>query len=149
MKIYLLKVMKSKYCLISFILIAIGAYFLVPKKIFYGFYSIIAIIFIIVFSLTLTCMIRSIKDKTEARKKQRTGSIISFIFSILGLSALHTCTIGAPVCGASIGAAIVSVFFPAFALDFLNDYAILVVIISIVIQIFALFQMKCFKRIII
>ncbi|PKM91812.1 hypothetical protein CVU82_01230 [Candidatus Falkowbacteria bacterium HGW-Falkowbacteria-1] len=148
MKIYLLKVLKSKYCLISFALVSILAYFLVPKKIFYGYYSIIAVIFIIVFSLTLTCMIRSIKDKAEVRKRQRTGSIIGFIFSIIGLSALHICTIGAPVCGASIGAAIISVFFPALALDFLNDYALTVVVISILIQIFALYQMKCFKKVI-
>jgi hypothetical protein len=123
------------------------SYFLVPKKIFYGWYHILAIIFILVFALTATCLVRSIKDRIIEHKKQKTHSILGILFGVIGLSALHTCAIGAPVCGASVGMAIVSAFFPAVAFDFMSDYSVEVITVSILIQIFSMHQMKCFSLI--
>ncbi len=141
------QVFKSRYCLSIFALMLFVSYFLVPQKIFYGFYSLIGIFFIISFSLTFTCLVRSVKDKIIAQRKQKIQSIVGIISGLIGLSALHACTLGAPVCGVSIGMAIVSTIFPAMAFDFLNDYALWIIIISIIIQIFSLNQMKCFKGI--
>jgi len=121
------------------------SYFLVPEKVFYRFYNLLALLFIVVFSLSFTCLIRSLKDRINKSKKQKKGSIFGILFGVIGLSALHTCTIGAPVCGASIGMAFASAFFPAVAFDFMSDYAVIIVMISIILQIISLYQMKCFK----
>ena len=145
--IYLFKIFKSYYCLAVFVLMALISYFLVPEKIFYGFYNLMALVFILVFSLTLTCMVRSIKDRIVEHRKQAVKPIWGVLIGLIGLSALQTCAIGAPICGASIGMAIVSAIFPTLAFDFINDYSLEVIIFSVFIQIISLYQMKCFKKV--
>jgi L-asparagine transporter-like permease len=145
--IYFLKILKSRYCLVVFFLMAAVSYVLIPKKIFYGFYNLIAFAFIVIFALTFTCLIRSIKDRIVAHKKQTTKPIWGALIGLIGLSALQTCAVGAPVCGASVGLAIVSAVFPTLAFDFINDYSLAVIVFSILIQIVSLYQMRCFKNI--
>jgi len=144
-RIYLQEIFKSKYCVLVLIFMVIFSYFLVPEKVFYRFYNLLAVLFILIFALSFTCLIRSVKDRINKNRKQKTGSIFGMLFGVIGLSALHTCTIGAPVCGASIGMAVVSAIFPTIALDFMSDYSITIVLVSIILQVIALYQMKCFK----
>lgn len=139
------QVFQSRYCLFVFVLMLFLSYFLVPQKIFYGFYSLIGVFFIISFSLTFTCLVKSIKDQIIAQRKQKIKSIVGVISGLIGLSALHACTLGAPVCGVSIGMGIVAAIFPAVAFNFLNDYALWIIMISIIIQMFSLNQLKCFR----
>ena len=145
--IYLFKIFKSYYCILVFFVMTIISYFLIPDKIFYGYYSLVAVVFIIVFSLTFTCLIRSIKDKIVEHKKQNLKPIWGALIGLIGLSALQTCAIGAPVCGVSVGMAIVSAIFPAIAFDLINDYSLTILFLSICIQIISLYQMRCFKKI--
>ncbi len=146
-RLHLLNIFKSPYCWMVFSVMLVVSYFLVPKKIFYGYYSIIAVIFILVFALNFTCLVRSIKDRIVEKKKQSSASFWSFLIGVIGLSALQTCAVGAPVCGASIGIAVLSSIFPAFAFDWLSEYALWIIIISILIQLVSLYQMNCFKKV--
>ncbi|MGB9763385.1 MAG: hypothetical protein ACPLW7_05285 [Minisyncoccia bacterium] len=142
---YLLKIFKSHYCKIVFVISLIGAYFLVPKTIFYGLYTILGILYMIIFAVTLTCIVRNIKEKVLLVKTYQ-SSIIGIIAAALGLAALQVCGIGAPVCGAAISAGILSVIFPNIFINFLNKYALIIIIISIGIQAIALYFMNCFKK---
>ena len=143
-EVYLMRLFRSHYCKSVFLLSLILTSFLVPKKIFYGYYSIIGSLFILITSLTITCFIRNIKMKAFAAKESG-ASLVSIIMIVLGLGALQACTIGSPICGASIGAGFFALFFPSIAFNLIEENSILIVVISILIQILALYFMGCFK----
>ncbi len=143
--IRLLKLFASPYCWLVFLLMLFLGYFLVPKKIFFGYYSFLAVLFIFVFSLNATCLVRSIKELIVQRKKQKKTSLWGFLFGVIGLSALQTCAIGAPVCGVSLGTAIFSSILPVATFGFIEKYALTIVILSILVQIFSLYKMNCFR----
>jgi len=146
-KLYLLKIFKSNYCKLVFLMALIVVYFLTPKKIFYGpYYTLLGILFIIITSLTLTCFVRSIKDRVFSAKANG-ASLLGILSIVLGFGALQACTIGAPVCGATIIGGVIALIFPGFAFSLMEKYSLWIVLISIVIQFFALSYMKCFKSI--
>jgi hypothetical protein len=144
-KIFLFKVFQSKYCALVFISGLILGFLIVPKKIFNGFYVILGVIYIILFALVLMCIVRTIKERIY-NVKQTGVTTISLVASALGLGALQACSIGAPVCGATIGVGIASIFFPQSAFIILEDYAIYVVILSLILQLIAIYYMGCFKK---
>jgi len=144
-KIYLLEVFKSNYCKIVFVLMMFVSYFIIPKKVFYGWFYIVAIIFMVTFSMVMTCLIRSIKDKVVENRKTK-QKITGAIAALIGLSALQVCTIGAPICGASIGASLVAGIFPSVAFNFLESYSVYIIITSVLLQIYSLYQMRCFHQ---
>jgi len=141
---YLLYILRSSYCKSVLILSLIGSYFLIPNKVFYGYGYFLAGAFMLVFSFSITCIVRNIKEKIKLSHTYKT-SIFSLFLGIVGISAFQVCGIGAPVCGATIGLGIVSVIFPAFFIDFLTDYSHAIIIISIIMQTAALYFMKCLR----
>lgn len=141
---YFIEIFKSNYCKFVFLISLVLVFIATPKKIFYEFYTILGIFFILITSLTITCFVRNIKEKIKEAKIHG-ASLIGIISIVFGIGALQACTIGAPVCGASIGAGVVALFFPGLAFGLLEKYSILITIISILIQIIALHYMKCFK----
>ena len=143
---YILKIFKSHLCQVAFFVYLIGSYFLIPKNVFYGWYNILVGAFMIFFALTLTCLTRNIKEKVVLAKTYK-SSILGIIATALGLSVLQVCGVGAPVCGASVGASVLSLFFPSFALSFFERYSLYIVISSILFQIIALYYMRCFVKI--
>jgi len=94
--------------------------------------------------LTITCFVRNIKEKVLLAKSNG-ASIISMIMIIFGFGALQVCTIGSPICTASIGAGFLALFFPGVAFHILEKYSVLIVVFSIIFQAFALYFMNCFK----
>jgi len=144
MALALFEIFKSKYCKIVFLLSLILVAFLVPKKVFYSYYIIIGVLFILLTSLIITCFARSIKERIFSVKSSG-GSILGMITAIIGFSALHLCTVGAPVCGAYIGLGFLAILFPGLAVNFLEKYSILILIISMFIQVLALKLMGCLK----
>lgn len=142
---YLFRIFQSSYCRAVFIISLVGSYFLIPPTVFNGFHYIIAITFMVTFSLSMMCIIRSIKDKILLAKTYK-GSIVSLIASILGLSAIQVCGVGAPICGASIGLGLISILFPKFFVDFLTEYSVVIIVISIILQIASLYYMRCFSK---
>jgi hypothetical protein len=142
---YLVKIFRSHYCKIVFIISLILAYFLVPQSVFYSWYSLLGVLYMTVFALTLTCIVRNIKEKILLAKTYQ-SSIIGVLAAALGMAALQVCGIGAPVCGAAISAGLLSVIFPSVFLSFLNKYALLIVVGSIILQGIALYFMNCFRK---
>lgn len=141
---YIITILKSYYCKAVFLLALLASYFLIPEKVFYGFGYVLAIAFMFAFSLSVTCIIRNIKEKILLAKTYK-YSIFHIILIALGLSAFQVCGIGAPVCGATVGIGVLSVIFPGVFIDFLGDYYEPIIIISIILQIIALYFMGCFK----
>jgi len=146
MGIYLTKFFKSDYCKVIFLASLILTYVFIPKKIFYSYYTIIGVAFIIIASLTITCFVKNIKEKVYAAKAQG-ASVVGIITILLGLVGLQACTIGAPVCGASIGAGVLALFFPLIAMELIKAHSFLVIYASLIIQIVALYFMGCFKKV--
>ena len=146
-KPYFLEIFKSHYCKFIFLIALIGVYFLTPKKIFYEpYYTLLGIFFIIMTSLTLTCFVRSIKDRVFSAKANGV-SLLGILSIVFGFGALQACTVGAPVCGATIGGGVIALIFPGFAFNLIEKYSLWIVLISIFIQFLALYYMKCFKSI--
>jgi len=145
-KYYLLEIFKSHYCQFVFLIALVVTYLLVPKKVFYSYYILIGIFFIAATSLTITCLVRSIKERILSAKASG-ASLVGILSIIFGFGALQACTIGAPVCGATIGGGIMALIFPSFALNLMEEYGIPIVLISTLIQILSLYLMKCFQKI--
>ncbi len=144
-RLYILNIFKSNYCKIIFLISLILVSFLIPKKIFYGFYSILGVVFILLTALTLTCLIRNVKEKISSAKSNG-ASVIGILSILFGFGALQACTIGAPVCGATLGAGVIALIFPGVLFSFLEKYGIVIIIFSIIIQIISLYFMNCFKK---
>ncbi len=140
----LFNVFKSNYCKLVFIIALIGSYFLIPDTVFRGYYYIIAIIFMVTFSLSVMCVIRSVKDKVVLAKTYK-SSILSIIATALGLSALQVCGVGAPICGGSIGLGFLSLVFPRFFINFLANYSAVIIFLAIILQLISLYFMGCFS----
>ena len=145
-QIYLKKVLRSNYCKAVFVIIFILSYFLVPEDVFVGYYILLAVAFMLSISLSLTCIIRNIKERVKLSRTYETSSI-SVIAAGIGLAALQVCGVGAPVCGASVGLGILSAIFPGVFVNFLQSYAVWIIVISIVLQLIALYEMNCFVRV--
>jgi len=143
---YLFSIFKSKYCLIVFAISLFLSYFLIPKTVFYGWYKILAYTFMISFSLTITCIIRNVKEKILLAKTYK-SSVIGIIATALGLTALQVCGVGAPVCGAAVGLGILSSIFPTVFVDVMSKYAVHIIVLSIIFQLVALYFMNCFKEV--
>ena len=142
MTLIIFSILKSKYCKIVFILSMIILTFLVPKKIFYGFYILLGILFILVTSFVITCFVRSVKEKFFSVKESG-ASLLGMITALLGFSSLHFCTIGAPVCGSYLGAGLFAILFPGVAFNFFEKYSLLIFLISLLFEVFALKLMGC------
>ena len=142
---YLLFIFKSNYCKILFVLFFLGSYFLIPKTLFHGYLSLLAVLFMFSVSLTFTCLVRNTKERVLLAKTYK-SSIIGLLATALGVSALQVCGIGAPVCGASVGLSIVSLIFPSVVVGFMDQYAVYLILVSIIVQILSLYYLKCFKH---
>ncbi len=113
----------------------------------HGFFHItLAVFFMISFAMTITCVVRNIKERVSQARTYGT-SFFGLIALVLGLSALQVCGIGAPLCGATIGLGIVTWIFPEFLFRFLVGWSVPIIIISILAQWLAIYFMHCFKKI--
>jgi len=137
--------MSSVYCKMVFVLALLISFFLLPEGVFSGTHKYIAVLFMLTFSFSAACIVRNIKNKIVLSRTYKT-SVISAILSVLGFSAFQVCGINAAVCTASVSAGFVATIFPGFLFNFLKDYGHLVIWFSVILQIIALYMMKCFER---
>jgi hypothetical protein len=142
----LIKILKSHYCKVVFLLSLILGYFLVPKHLIGFWWNLIVIIFMLVFSLNMTCMVRNIKERIKTAKNT-TNSVINLIASGLGIMALQVCGTSGYFCSASILMGVFSSVLPHFLLDFLKEYSLYIILATILFQIISLRNMKCFKKV--
>ena len=143
---YFLKVFRSHYCQIVFAASLIVGYFIIPGQVFHGYYSLLGAAFIISFGSVLTCLIRQTKEKIKLAKMY-SGAVAGIIATAIGLAALESCGIGAPVCGAMMGLGFLSVIFPISSVNFIAKYSIAIVSISILTQLISLYFMNCFRKV--
>lgn len=125
---------------IVFLASLVVIYFLLPPILFYGPALFLTALFMVIFAFSMTCVARSFLDNIRTART-RNHSIISILASVAGLSAFHVC--GALACGYGTGLFLLSSLFPAFFLEFLSGYSVLIIMISIGIQLGALYQMGC------
>jgi hypothetical protein len=143
---FLFEVFKSRYCAIVFAVSLFLSWFLIPKTMMNGFfYTTLAVLFMISFAMTVTCMVRNIKERILRARTYGT-SFLGLIAIALGLSAVQVCGIGAPLCGATIGLGIATSIFPGFLFHFLVGWSVAIVISSILAQWLAIYFMDCFKK---
>jgi len=143
---FLLRIFKSNYCRIIFLIAFFGGYFLIPKAVFTDQYALgLSALFLFSFALTITCLIRNIKERVVQAQIYK-SSLIGIIATAIGISALQACGIGAPICGASIGTGIVSMIFPGVLFTYLHEYSVLIIVISILSQLISLYFMNCFSK---
>ena len=140
--LFFLENLKSNYCKVVFLISLILGYLSIPKEIYQGKYVYLAIPFIILFAFTITCIVRSIKEKIVVSKNNG-SSLLAIIVNIVGISTLQVCGLGVPSCGASIGMGVLTAIFPEFLIRYLHSYAIWILIISILIQIYSLYSLNC------
>jgi len=139
------KVFESHYCKIVFVISLIISYLLIPKAVFKTQYIYLAIIYMILFSIVLTCIVRTIKERIKSARTYE-KSILGILASGIGLAALQACTLSVS-CSASVGLSILYLIFPQFFVSFLIDYSQYVLIASIIIQAIAIYLMGCFKEV--
>lgn len=125
-------------------LFLILSYFIVPSHVFKSGHTFIAILFMLSFSLVMTCIIRNIKEEIILARTYK-SSILGLLSTTLGLSALQACGLGAPVCGATLGLSLFSSLMPAVFVNFINKHAELMLWIAILFQILTLYLLNCFK----
>ncbi|RLE41696.1 hypothetical protein DRJ48_05075 [Candidatus Woesearchaeota archaeon] len=136
--------MESNYCKVAFAFALLVSYFLIPKRIFYGWYTLLGISFMLTFSLSFTCLVRNIKQRYIVARTYK-GSLIATIATLLGITALHLCSIGAPACGATVGFGIFSLLMPSIAHTIFEPYGVYIIAFSILLQLIALYYLKCFS----
>lgn len=135
--------MKLPY-LIIFIISSISVYLLTPKEVFTTEFSFLAIIFIFTTSISITCIIRHIRETIKESLRLK-SSILSTIAAIFGIITLQACGLSAPVCGATAGTAIVATFFPGIVMKVYQGWGNLFLLSAIFFQIIGLYFMKCYK----
>ncbi len=142
---YLYHIFQSRYCWLTFALSFFLSYFLIPKTVFCCWYTSLAVLFMFSFALTITCTIRNAKEKIVLAKTYQ-SSLLGLLATAIGLIALQTCGLGAPVCGAAVGLGVLSSVFPTFFVTQMARYAIPLLLLSIFFQFASLYFMNCFRR---
>ena len=143
-KVFFFDILKSDYCKIVFLLSFILSYFLIPHHLFFSKHFPLTVAFMITFSILVTCSVRNIREKITVARTAKT-SIWGITASVLGLTALQVCGLGGVFCGSSIFLGLLTTIIPGFAVNFLVSYAVPLLIVSIIFQIFAIWQMGCMK----
>lgn len=141
---YLLRMLDGGRSKLLFALSFMASYFLIPQKVFYDGYVPLALGFMLTFALTFTCLFKNLKERIFSAGMGR-NSLIGAIATVVGFSALQACGIGIPVCGATLGFTLLATLLPSFFLNLLMEYAVPLVVVSIAVQLAALYSMNCFR----
>jgi hypothetical protein len=98
----------------------------------------------ITFSLVITCIIKNFKDRITLVKTYQ-GSFFGILGTAMGISALQVCGLG--VCGTGVGIVVLGLVFPSTLIAFLTDKSVELVLLSIFINVVALYSLGCFKKV--
>jgi len=139
----ILNLLKSNTCKAIFLIFLIGGCLLLFKFMHNGVLLTLSILLIVAFSTSAMCMARNIKEKIEIAKMEK-KPLIALILSILGFSALSTCGLNASSCGVGIGGGLLGLLSPSIV-KLLANFGIYALILSLLVQIYSLYNMKCFS----
>lgn len=126
----------SNYLKIVFIFSLGIGYLLMPEHIAPGYLPLI-VAFVLTFATTMTI---SIKVAKEQFKEHHGQSAISVLSSFVGIVAINTCS-AALACG-TIMASLIAVLLPSFAVPFMAEFGIYVVLLSMLLQLIGLYRMR-------
>jgi hypothetical protein len=115
-------------------------YLLLPSPLFTWPALFLTALFMVIFSFSMTCVARNLLDNVRTART-RNHSLISVLASAAGIGAFHVC--GALACGYGAGLFLLSSLFPAFFLELLSGYSLFIILLSIGLQLGALYQMRC------
>ena len=138
-------ILKSKWCQLVFIISITIVYFSIPNKMFYSWYNFLAYTFIFSTALSITCIFRNTKERIKLNRKT-SKSIFTLILSIFGILATQVCGIGAPMCSMVLGSSIGLTFLPTIAQGFFEDYAVYIILLAILGQIYSMYLLKCWGK---
>ncbi len=133
---------QSRYCQSVFTITFILTLLLIPRHLLQGWLLPLTLMYIASFSITVSCFVRETKERVI---RAAGHSITSIIGAVLGYTALHACSSGA-FCSGSVGLGIISALLPKVALSFITQHAYVVLALSIAMQFFSLWQMRCFQQ---
>jgi hypothetical protein len=130
--------MNFKLNILLFGVFIIVGYILIPKQVFTAGYWWLAIPFILMFSILSVCSIKNIVSNSKYK-----GSKKGIIASIFGLGALQVCGLSAFACSSALGFTLMATILPHTTLSFFQNYSLQIIIFSLIIQIYAIYQLKC------
>jgi len=142
---------KSKYCWVVFGFSLLIAYLIVRSNFVYlgqnPFILLDVFAFLILFSLTLTCNVRIIKERIKGirSKKMYATSLFNVILYVLGFGAIEGCLISS-FCGINITLSLLSIILPGAIFHKFIEYSPYVLLGINLLLLGSLFHMKCFKR---
>lgn len=143
-KPYLFSIFESNYCRLVFVLSLFGIFAMMPRGIFHGRYMTIGFLFLATASLTFTCIIKNIHERIKLARGVEQSFAVAILTGI-GIISLQFCGMGAPICGATIGMGAVSLILPGISISFFSRYAPVILVFVIILQLFSLYSMNCFK----
>ena len=126
--------------IISFLISLTFILIVLPHPLYIGYALPLTITFILVFSFSMTCVAKNLIQNYRTARV-RNHSIVSIQASMIGISAFHVC--GTLACGYGAGLFLLSTIFPAVFLDFLAEYNVWIIMVSIGLQLGVLYKMKC------
>lgn len=143
--IFLFEIFKRKRCRIVALIAAALITLIVPKDIFKGWLILLGVPFIILSSMVVACVVRLLKERIDLSKESG-ASFLAILATVFGFIALHMCTLGSMVCGATLSFSVVAFILPEYLFHKMSQYPIYVLIFSILLQIISLYLMNCFKK---
>ena len=142
----ILNVLKSIYCwIVGIIAVLLGYYFIVkPFLTAYSPFEIVVLsyIFLILFGLSVACIIRNIKNHVRAMEKPSIAAVLGYI---VGFASIQTC-FASGVCVANLTVPIISTFLPSIARNFFEKFSLYFLVFSILLVSYSLYSMKCFEK---
>ena len=59
---YIASIIRKRTCMMTFAVAVVLVSIVIPKSIFYGYYTIVGVIFMLASSLLITCVVRSTRE---------------------------------------------------------------------------------------
>jgi hypothetical protein len=142
------QVLKSKYCWFVMIGSLILSYFLIIKKFtsFTSFWSILlSVIYIILFSISNSCLIFEIKSRIKNKMDTGKSSFISILGSVLGFGAVQLCTVSGTCSINLITTLLFAVFPTSIGMIFVKN-GIWILVIANLLLLYSIYKLECFRK---
>ncbi len=139
------KLFNTPFSIIVFTVVFIVSLFVLPEHIRTGQYFWLGVLFITLFSLNMTCIVKTMRERAKIAKAQGAG-VVGIIATAVGFTALQMCGVGGPLCGALFGSIAFASILPAGSLHYFTSYAVYIVVGAIVVQIVSLWYLGCLKK---
>jgi hypothetical protein len=142
------QILKSKYCWFVMIGSLILSYFLIIKKFtsFTSFWSILlSVIYIILFSISNSCLIFEIKSRIKNKMDTGKSSFISILGSVLGFGAVQLCTVSGTCSINLITTLLFAVFPTSIGMIFVKN-GIWILVIANLLLLYSIYKLECFRK---